>query len=137
MRVAVEAASHAEYITGRGACLSLNGRPWGWIGELSREVLDKSDLQDAVTVAELRLPLIEELFEPSRTYSPVPRFPSIIRDLNFVLPESVTWAELSDAVAQAAGSLLLGTTFGGQYRGKQIDADRKIGAGDIRFVRHA
>jgi len=83
-----EPAPHPEFMSGRGAALSLNGRLWGWLGELNRDVLERSDLQDAVCVAELRLPLLEELFEARRTYVPLPRFPSISRDLNFVLPES-------------------------------------------------
>lgn len=129
-----EPAPHPEYTSGRGATVNLNGKPWGWLGELSREVLDQSDLQDAVCVAELRLPLVEELFEVRRSYTPLPRFPSISRDLNFVLPESISWAQLSETVSKSAGSLLLGTSFGGQYRGKQIDADHKSYLITCRFM---
>lgn len=114
-----------EFTPGRGAEVLLNGKSWGWMGELHRDVLDKSDLQDAVTMAEVRLPIVEELFEPSKSYTPIPRFPSISRDLNFVLPEAVSWEQLAGTVSESAGSLLLGTSFGGQYRGKQIEADRK------------
>ena len=64
----------------------------------------------------------------------MPRFPSISRDLNFVIPESVSWAQLSETVFKSAGSLLLGTSFGGQYRGKQIDADRKSYLITCRFM---
>ena len=132
--LATEPAPHPEYTSGRGATVSLNGKPWGWLGELSREVLDQSDLQDAVCVAELRLPLIEQLFEVRRSYTPLPRFPSISRDLNFVIPESISWAQLSETVSKSAGSLLLGTSFGGQYRGKQIDADHKSYLITCRFM---
>jgi phenylalanyl-tRNA synthetase beta chain len=83
---------------------------------------------------ELRLHLAEELFEASRTYTPLPRFPSVSRDLNFVLPESISWAQLSETVSRSAGSLLLGTSFGGQYRGRQIDADRKSYLITCRFM---
>ena len=132
--VSVERANHPEFAPGRGTCVLLNGRHWGWVGELHREVADQADLQDAVTVAELRLPIIESLFEISRTYAPLPRFPSVSRDLNFVLPESVTWAQLSDTVSQSAGTLLSGISFGGQYRGKQIEADRKSYLVTCRFL---
>lgn len=127
-------ATHPEYMSGRGAVVNLNGKLWGWLGELNRDVLDRSDLQDSVCVAELRLPLIEELFEVSRSYVPLPRFPSVSRDLNFVLPESVSWAQLSETVSRSAGSLLLGTSFGGQYRGKQIDHDHKSYLITCRFM---
>ena len=124
----------SEYAPGQGAVISLNGSPWGWLGELSRDVLDRNDLQDAVCVAELRLPLVEDVFEASRSYAPLPRFPSVSRDLNFVLPEAVSWAQLSESVSQSAGTLLLGTSFGGQYRGKQIDADHKSYLITCRFM---
>lgn len=123
-----------EFTPGHGAEVLLNGQPWGWMGELHRDVLDKCDLQDAVTMAEVRLPIVEELFEPSRSYTPIPRFPSISRDLNFVLPESVSWEQLAGTVSESAGSLLLGTSFGGQYRGKQIEADRKSYVITCRFM---
>ena len=127
-------ATHPEYMPGRGAAVNLNGKLWGWLGELNRDVLDRSDLQDSVCVAELRLPLIEEVFEVNRSYVSLPRFPSVSRDLNFVLPESVSWARLSETVSRSAGSLLLGTSFGGQYRGKQIDHDHKSYLITCRFM---
>ncbi|MBL8809716.1 MAG: phenylalanine--tRNA ligase subunit beta [Planctomycetaceae bacterium] len=123
-----------EFLAGRGAEVRLNGQLLGWIGELSRELLDASDLQDAVCVAELRLPLLESLYQSHRGYTPLPRFPSISRDLNFVLPESVSWAELASVVSQSAGTLLAGTSFSGQYRGKQIEADRKSYVITCRFM---
>jgi phenylalanyl-tRNA synthetase beta chain len=132
--LSTQPAALPEFTDGRGARICLNNQPWGWVGELNRQVLDQMDLQDAVTVVELRLPLIEGLYEQFRTFTPLPRFPSVSRDLNFVLPESVTWAELSATVASSAGTLLQGTTFGGQYRGKQIDADRKSYLITCRFM---
>jgi len=53
------------------------------------------------------------------------QFPAIDRDLNFVLGEEVTWELLESVVSTAAGPLLERVGFGGQYRGKQIDADKK------------
>ena len=82
----------------RGATLSLNGQPFGWLGELNRSVTDQVELQDAVSIAELNGNLLEELFEANRIYKPLPKFPTVSRDLNFVLNESVTWSQLSDVV---------------------------------------
>ncbi|MFN9720873.1 MAG: phenylalanine--tRNA ligase subunit beta [Planctomycetota bacterium] len=123
-----------EFTPGHGAEVLLNGNLWGWMGELNRDLLDACDLQDAVTTAEVRLPMVEELFEISRSYQPIPRFPSISRDLNFVLPEAVSWEQLAGTVSESAGSLLLSTSFGGQYRGKQIEADRKSYVITCRFM---
>ena len=124
----------AEFADGRGATLCLNDRPFGWVGELDRKVTDALDLQDAAAVAEVNVNLLEELFEKSRTYTPLPRFPVVSRDLNFVLDESVTWAQLSEVVAAAGGGLLQNVDFGGQYRGKGIDAGKKSYLVSCRFL---
>ena len=123
-----------EFAAGRGAALTLNDHPFGWIGELDRKVTDAVDLEDAVTIAELDVHLLEELFELRRSYVPLPRFPVISRDLNFVLTESVSWTQLVTTVSNAGGALLRNVDFGGQYRGKQIDAGCKSYVITCRFL---
>ncbi len=126
-------ADGEEFSAGRGAMLLLNGVQLGRIGELSRSVLDHVELQDEASFAELRLPVIEQFYQQHRSFTPLPRFPGIARDLNFVLPESVTWAELEKVVGASAGPLLSATSFSGQYRGKQIGAGLKSYVVTCRF----
>lgn len=129
-----EPSNLPEFRLGRGATLLLNDRLFGWIGELDRSAMESLDLQDDVTVAELNVSLLEELFEPSRTCTPPPRFPAVSRDLNFVMKESVMWAELSAAISAAAGDLLQDLSFSGQYRGQGIEAGMKSYLVSCRFL---
>jgi phenylalanyl-tRNA synthetase beta chain len=69
--------------------------------------------------------LLERNAKLVSTFKPLAQFPSIERDLNFVLGEEVMWELLESVVTAAAGPLLERVGFGGQYRGKQIDADNK------------
>ena len=112
-------------VPGRGADVLLNGQPWGWLGELSREVTDKLDLRDTVIAAELDVALLEASANLVPTFAELPRFPSISRDLNFVLDEAVTWDQLVEVARSAAGSSFDTASFGGQYRGQQIPANKK------------
>lgn len=114
-----------QFSAGRGADLLLDGKPWGWLGELDRSVSDRLDLRDAVTVAEFDLAVLEECAELIPVSRPLPQFPSVERDLNFVLDEATAWRELEEAVRRAAGPLLDSVSFGGQYRGRQIAAGKK------------
>jgi len=118
---------------GQGARLKLGGHEFGWIAQLSGDVLKTMDLQDSVVASELQLGVLEELYEATRTYVPVPRFPTVSRDLNFVLPESTTWSHLSETVREAGGNKLRQISFGGQYRGSQIGADKKSYLVTCRF----
>src|SRR5580704_14292286 len=123
--VTVKPSHVSAFAPGRAADLFLNGKLWGWLGELSRTVTDAVDLKDAVTVAELDVALLERNAKLVSTFKPLAQFPSIERDLNFVLGEEVMWELLESVVREAAGPLLERVAFGGQYRGKQIDADKK------------
>ncbi len=123
--VTVRPNDQLHFVPGRGAEVLLNGQSLGWLGELSRDVTDKLDLRDAVIAAELDLATLEAAPNLVPTFAELPRFPSISRDLNFVIDESVTWEALLEVVRSAAGPSLDGTMFGGQYRGQQIPANKK------------
>jgi phenylalanyl-tRNA synthetase beta chain len=114
-----------QFAPGRGADVSLNGTLWGWLGELDRSVTDSIDLKDALVVGEFDLTLLETNAQLVPKNAPLAQFPAIDRDLNFVLDEAVTWEALESVVSTSAGPLLERVAFGGQYRGKQIDADKK------------
>jgi phenylalanyl-tRNA synthetase beta chain len=125
LEVTARPAEVPQFAEGRGAELLLDGKPWGWLGELDRSVTDQLDLRDAVTACEVDVqPLIAAL-ERSPQFTPLPQYPAIERDLNFVLDESVTWERLAATVTSAAGPLLDDVRFVDQYRGKQIPAGKK------------
>jgi phenylalanyl-tRNA synthetase beta chain len=123
--VSVRPASVPQFAAGRGAELLLDGQPCGWLGELDRAVTDRLDLRDAATVAEFDLAALDTIADLTPRSQPLPQFPAIERDLNFVLDESVTWEQLAAVVRSAAGPLLESIGFGGQYRGQQIPAGKK------------
>lgn len=132
--LSAERSSLPEFPDGRGATLRLNGRLFGWLGQPSRKICEQLDLQEDVWVAELNVNILEELYEPVRHYVPLPKYPSISRDLNFVLKESVTWAHLSETVSSAGGELLDAVSFSDQYRGKGIDTACKSYVVSLRFL---
>ena len=76
-------------------------------------------------MAELDLAMLEAVADLTPQFEPLPQFPAVMRDLNFVLDEAVTWQQLEETVRIAAGELLDSISFGGQYRGQQIPADKK------------
>jgi phenylalanyl-tRNA synthetase beta chain len=123
--VTVKATQVRQFAPGRGADVFLNGTLWGWLGELDRSRTDAVNLKDATTVGEFDLTLLEKNAELVPRESPLAQFPAVDRDLNFVLDEGVTWEALESVVSAAAGPLLERVKFGGQYRGKQIEAEKK------------
>ena len=123
--VVVRAFDGQQFVPGRGAEVLLNGRVWGWLGELDRSVTDQLNLRDAVTVAELDLAVLETNANLIPKFHELPSHQASTRDLNFVLDERVTWTAIEEAVREAGGPLLETVSFGGQYRGKQIPDGKK------------
>ena len=111
--------------SGRGAEVLLDGKPWGWLGEVAGSVREQLDLRDAVSAAELRMAPLIAVANLIPKYAEVPKFPVSERDLNFVLDEQVPWQELSEVAQSAAGPLLESLAFAGQYRGQQIPPNKK------------
>jgi len=114
-----------QFMPGRGAEVLLNGRVWGWLGELDRSVTDQLDLRDAVSIAELDVAVLESVADLVPKFKPLPMYQGASRDLNFVLDDPVTWSQLDTTVRTAAGPLLESVVFADQYRGKQIPEGKK------------
>jgi phenylalanyl-tRNA synthetase beta chain len=114
-----------EFIPGRGAELLIAGKRLGWLGEIANDIRNKLDLQESATVAELDLAVLEEIASFWPPYEPIPEYPAIGRDINFLLDEAVSWRELEEVVRGSAGPLLESVNFVSQYRGQGIPADKK------------
>ena len=63
------------------------------------------ELRGRSTVAELKLAVLDKLANLVPQYQRLAPFPAIERDLNLVVDEHVTWAEIASAVRDAAGPI--------------------------------
>src|SRR3546814_3356611 len=89
---------------GRSADVFRDGVPVGWIGQLHPRLQRALDLDHPVVAFEIDLvPLRERAVPRAR---PLSKFPSVRRDLAFVVPEQVSWQALADTVRDAAGVTL-------------------------------
>ena len=108
---------------GRSADVYRDGERIGWIGELHPRLLRALDLDHAVTGFEvdlepLRLRALPRVGLPGR-------FPSVRRDLAFVVAEEVSWAALEASIRASAGPLLVGLGLFDVYQGKGVESGFK------------
>lgn len=96
--------------------LKLNGKPLGYLGELSEAGLKKAELRNPCSVAEIDLDLLIESAELVVTAQPLSTYPAVSRDLNIVVDESVTWAEVEQITAKAGSELLESISYQETYR---------------------
>lgn len=104
----------------RSAEVRVGERVVGLAGELDPAVVDGLGLEGPVGWLEINLDALEAGGLPERQYRPVSRFPSSDVDLAFVVPSEVPAAEVRNAIAAAAGELLVDLQLFDVYRGPGV-----------------
>ena len=95
----------------------------GWIGQLHPRLQRLLDLDADVVAFELDLvPLLARAIPRARALS---KYPSVRRDLAFVVAESVSWAAVSASVKAAAGASLRDLVLFDRYAGKGVETGFK------------
>ena len=112
-----EAAAHPAMHPGRCARVLLAGQPIGHVGELHPRWRQGWDLAHAPVVFELALDAVLQRSVPEAR--PVPRYPSVERDIAVIVPETLGHAALMSAIAAApTQGLLRHATLFDVYRPK-------------------
>ncbi|MFZ5661588.1 MAG: phenylalanine--tRNA ligase subunit beta [Pseudomonadota bacterium] len=104
---------------GRAAEVLREGRAIGFIAELHPRLLRRLDLDHAVVAFELDLePLLSRSLPRARAGS---KYPSVRRDLAFVVAETVPWSALEATIRAAAGPSLRDLVLFDRYQGKGVE----------------
>jgi phenylalanyl-tRNA synthetase beta chain len=108
---------------GRSADVLRDGATLGWIGQLHPRLQETLGLDAAVVAFELDLePLRQRTVPRAQSLS---RYPSVRRDLAFVVSEQVPWAAVEASVKAAAGSVLRQLRLFDRYAGKGVETGFK------------
>ena len=104
---------------GRTAQVLRDGEAIGWLAELHPALQKALDLDRPVVAFEVDLAALQR--RPVPRAGALSRFPSVRRDLAFVVRESVTWAALEASARAAAGPSLRGLVLFDRYVGKGVE----------------
>lgn len=92
-----------------------------WVGSLSKSLAQSNKLDGPVAIGELDLDqlLTRAVLVPRlKALSP---YPAILRDLNFIVDESIQWQGFRDTIQRAAGDLCKEVVFREIYRDTKKD----------------
>jgi phenylalanyl-tRNA synthetase beta chain len=120
-----ESASIKHLRAGQSAAISANGTRVGSMGRLAEPVAAAYKFRQAVFVAEVDLTAVLEMKARPVLYTPLPRFPSIVRDVSLLLDRKVTVAQLMSAVNDRQVENFVGVSFVGTYEGEGIADDKR------------
>lgn len=97
----------------------------GQLGQLLPSLQRRYDLRDPVYLAELDLDLLLARRRPTRTFQPLPSYPSSRRDVAMFVPETVTHADVVAAVQSAKPKYLESLKLFDVFRGCNVPKGQK------------
>lgn len=109
---------------GRAASVWWSGTALGFVGALAPAVARAWELRDETFVAELDLKPLFAAPDTRVRARPLPRFPSVTRDLSLLCGPGSSAAEIGDIVRGAAGALLREVVLLDRYEGSPLPAGR-------------
>ena len=118
-------SSNPSYHPGRCAKVSIDGVDVGYIGQIHPLVAKNYNMDQEVYCAEINFTALSSFLLPDPTYVPLPKYPTVSRDLAIVCDEAVTVAQAEDVITAAAGKLLRSVRLFDIYRGTGIAEGKK------------
>ena len=114
-----------SYHPGRCAKVSVGGVEVGYLGQVHPQVAASYGIDGEVYCAEINFTALFALRLPDATYSPLPKYPGVSRDLALICDESVTVADAENVITASAGKLLRGVKLFDIYRGTGVPEGKK------------
>jgi phenylalanyl-tRNA synthetase beta chain len=102
LQLRVEKAESPFLESTEGADLFANDRKVGWIGALRESVRAAYNTDEKVWCSELDLDVLGRSGTRERAYRPIPRYPAVVRDFSFYVPDQVPVADLVEGIAEVS-----------------------------------
>ena len=118
------------FCPGKNAIITIGNEMLGVVGELHPKVMQAFDLSETTFIIELDMDKVVPLITTSYQYQPIPRYPSVIRDIALVLDERITYQKVYDLIRDVP--LVIRINLFDLYRGEQVPPGKKSLA--IRLV---
>ena len=114
-----------SYHPGRCAAITIDGVEIGVMGQVHPLVAKNYGIDSEVYCAELNFTKMLNLRLPDPTFSPLPKYPTVSRDLALICDEALTVAQVEDTITASAGKLLRKIQLFDIYRGVGVPEGKK------------
>jgi phenylalanyl-tRNA synthetase beta chain len=126
--------SNGNTLTRTGLAVEIQGESAGSLGAVRKEIREKFDLDSEIFVAVLDLDVVRRHMPLDRRYVPLPRYPSVHRDVAFVVDKDVPIGSLEACIRESVAGLALRVELFDVYVGNQIPSEKKSCAFSLEFL---
>lgn len=137
VEVQYEAAQHPYFRPGRTARLSLNGKQFGWIGELHPLVGEQFEVHlekgQPIMAADIDVHALLEKTPAHYPFDPISPYPAVREDVALIVDKDVKAAQVEEVIRLVGGRLLKSVELFDLYEGEQIGTGKKSLAYHLTF----
>ncbi|TFJ93940.1 phenylalanine--tRNA ligase subunit beta [Lentibacillus salicampi] len=109
---------------GRCATISINDRTVGFLGQLHPAFEKSMDLKETY-VFDMNLEAVLDDYTNTTGYRPIPKYPSIARDIAFIVDEDIKAGAIQEAIAEAGDPLVKNVQIFDVYKGEHLPEGKK------------
>ena len=121
---------------GHSATIRAGNEELGLVGEIRASVLERFDINQKVFGFEINLDKLMSLAMKDATFTPIPRFPAISRDMTLIIDDQVEAHEVVREIEKLQNNLIENISIFDIYRGKPIEEGKKSLSIRITYQSH-
>ncbi len=118
---------------GRCAKIVYNNIYIGTFGELHPDVIENYNLGQRVYVAEINIDTVFENLSLTKSYNPLPKYPSTSRDIALIVKDEIFVKQIEDIIKDNGENLVESYKLFDVYKGAQIEEGHKSIAYSITY----
>ncbi|MEK6571215.1 MAG: phenylalanine--tRNA ligase subunit beta, partial [Bacteroidota bacterium] len=114
--------------------IEINGSYVGFLGKMKSDIAMGFGIDQEAYVSEISIEGIGDIQERKPAFQPLPKYPSVVRDLAFVVDEQVAVGDLEATIQYSGGDLLKKIRLFDLYVGDQIELGKNSCAFSLEFL---
>src|SRR6266850_510856 len=118
---------------GAGAAVESGGKRLARLGQVAPGLAGAAGLERPAWAAVLDLSAIADLVPPRRRFTPLPKYPSVKRDVAVVVDRAVSQSEVEETIRRGGGRLLESVRLFDVFEGEQLGSGKKSLAYALEF----
>ncbi|WP_067730648.1 phenylalanine--tRNA ligase subunit beta [Oceanobacillus damuensis] len=124
LNVSFRQAKLADMHPGRCAVIEMNEQTVGFIGQLHPALEKEMDLKETY-VFDINLEAVFAAYEDTPSYRQIPKYPSIARDIAFILDENIHSGDVGDLIQEIGAPLVNRVEIFDVYQGANLEEGKK------------
>ena len=111
--------------SGQAASITLGGEIIGSVGTINQEIETYYKFKQPIYVAEIDLQAVLSASGSPVVYSPLHKFPSVVRDISFLVKRSLAFSKIVETIRSQNAELCRSVDFVDIYEGKGVADDER------------